>query len=147
MNNKKLERWAQLLLDTGKRNNMINFRTTKASTAEVVYPDGEAFFDKCLSTSSFDIYDPKISDDEDDQEAVSSANSSSDETQKTITADKMKKSDYAALYSSKIHKANQVFHFFGVFMIDKLSKDGVDCYYCSYKRVGTKIDLTTMKYS
>ena len=39
------------------------------------------------------------------------------------------------------------FHFFGVFMIDKLSKDGVDCYYRSYKRVGTKIDLTTMKYS
>ena len=39
MNNKKLERWAQQLLDTGKSNNMINFRTTKASTAEVVYPD------------------------------------------------------------------------------------------------------------
>lgn len=108
MNNKKLERWAQQLLDTGKRNNMINFRTTKASTAEVVYPDGETFFEKCLSTSSFEIFDPKISDDEDDQEAVSSANSSSDETQETITADKMKKSDYAALYSSKIHKANQV---------------------------------------
>ncbi len=108
MNNKKLERWAQQLLDTGKRNNMINFRTTKASTAEVVYPDGETFFDKCLSASSFEIYDPKISDDEDDQEAVSSANSSSDETQETITADKMKKSDYAAIYSSKIHKANQV---------------------------------------
>ena len=44
MNNKKLERWAQQLLDTGKRNNMINFRTTKASTAEVVYPDGEGMW-------------------------------------------------------------------------------------------------------
>lgn len=104
----KLDRWAQQLLDTGKRNNMINFRTTKASTAEVVYPDGETFFEKCLSSSSFEIYDPKITDDEDDEEAVSSANSSSDETQETITADKMKKGDYAALYSSKIRKANQV---------------------------------------
>ena len=108
MNNKKLERWAQQLLDTGKRNNMINFRTTKASTAEVVYPSGEEFFEKCLNASSFEIFDPKIIDDEDDEEAVVSAYSSSDETQETITADKMKKSDYAALYSSKIHKANQV---------------------------------------
>ncbi len=108
MDNKKLERWAQLLLDTGKRNNMINFRTTKASTAEVVYPNGEAFFEKCLSASSFEIYDPKISDDEDDEEAVLSANTSSDETQETITADKMKKSDYIELYSPKIRKANQV---------------------------------------
>ncbi|WP_022755888.1 DUF4011 domain-containing protein [Butyrivibrio fibrisolvens] len=108
MENKKLERWAQQLLDTGKRNNMINFKTTKASTAEVVYPDGEAFFEKCLSTSSFEIFDPKIADNEDDEEAVSTASSSSDETQDTITADKMKKSDYAALYKGSIRKANQV---------------------------------------
>ena len=108
MDNKKLERWAQQLLDTGKRNNMINFRTTKASTAEVVYPDGEEFFNKCLSATSFEIYDPKIADDEDDEEAVSSADSSNDETQETISADKMHKKDYAALYSPKIRKANQV---------------------------------------
>ena len=108
MDNKKLDRWAQQLLDTGKRNSMINFKTTKASTAEVVYPDGESFFEKCLSTSSFEIYDPKISDDEDDEEAVASVNEASDETQETISADKMKKSDFASLYSPKIRKANQV---------------------------------------
>ncbi len=108
MENKKLERWAQQLLDTGKRNNMINFKTTKATTAEVVYPDGESFFEKCMTMSSFEIYDPKIEDDEEDEEAVTSANTSSDETQETITADKMKKSDYATLYSSKIRKSNQV---------------------------------------
>lgn len=108
MDNKKLVRWAQQLLDTGKRNNMINFRTTKASTAEVVYPSGEEFFNKCLSASSFEIYDPRIVDDEDDEEAVYSANSSNDETQETISADKMYKKDYLALYSSKIRKANQV---------------------------------------
>ena len=55
MDNKKLERWAQQLLDTGKRNNLINFKDTKASTVEVVFPDGEAFYEKCLSTSSFEI--------------------------------------------------------------------------------------------
>ena len=101
MNNKKLECWAQQLLDTGKRNNMINFRNTKASTAEVVYPDGEEFFNKCLSATSFEIYDSKIVDDEE-------ADSSNEETQETISADKMQKKDYAALYSPKICKANQV---------------------------------------
>lgn len=38
------------------------------------------------------------------------------------------------------------FHFFGVFKMDKLSKDDLDCFYRSYKRVGTKIDLNTMEY-
>jgi hypothetical protein len=87
---------------------MINFKTTKASTVEVVYPDGEAFFQKCLSASSFEIYDPKIADDEDDEEAVTTVNEAADETHETIAADKMKKGDYAALYSSKLRKANQV---------------------------------------
>lgn len=108
MDNKKLERWAQLLLDTGKRNNMINFKTTKASTAEVVYPDGEEFFQKCLNNSSFEIYDPKIADDEDDEVAVTSINETTDETNETIATDKMNKGDYVELYSSKLRKANQV---------------------------------------
>lgn len=108
MDNKKLERWAQQLLDTGKRNNLINFKDTKASTAEVVFPDGESFYEKCLSASSFEIYDPKITDTEDDEEAVSSANNSEDETQEIVAADKLKKSDYIELYSSRIRRNNQV---------------------------------------
>ena len=35
MDIKKLDKWADLLLDTGKRNNLINFKDTKASTMEV----------------------------------------------------------------------------------------------------------------
>ncbi|SCY14145.1 DUF4011 domain-containing protein [Butyrivibrio sp. INlla14] len=108
MDNKKLERWAQQLLDTGKKNNLINFKDTKASTAEVVFPDGESFYEKCLSASSFEIYDPKIADTEDDEEAVASANTSEDETQEIVAADKLKKSDYVELYSSRIRKNNQV---------------------------------------
>ena len=38
------------------------------------------------------------------------------------------------------------FHFFGVFIVDELSKDGIDCVYHTYKRIGTKMDLNTMKY-
>lgn len=36
MNNKKLSRWAELLLDTGKRNNLVNFHDTKLSTVEIL---------------------------------------------------------------------------------------------------------------
>lgn len=108
MDNKKLERWAQLLLDTGKRNNLINFKDSKASTVEIVFPDGKTFYEKCLSVSSFEIYDPKIADNEDDEEAVTSANTTEDETQEIVAADKLKKSEYIELYSPKVHKSNQV---------------------------------------
>lgn len=43
---KKLDQWADLLLDTGKRNNLINFRDTKASTAEVLLPSPDVLFEK-----------------------------------------------------------------------------------------------------
>lgn len=36
MDTKKLDKWADLLLDTGKRNNLINFKDTRASTVEVL---------------------------------------------------------------------------------------------------------------
>jgi len=35
----KLNKWADLLLNTGKRNNLINFKDSKTATAEVIYPD------------------------------------------------------------------------------------------------------------
>ena len=44
---KKLDRWAEKLLDTGKRNNLINFKDTKTSTAEIIYPECETVFSKC----------------------------------------------------------------------------------------------------
>ncbi len=108
MDTKKLERWAQQLLDTGRRNNLINFKDTKASTAEVVFPDAETFYSKCLSSSSFEIYDPKIADNEDDEEAVVSANTTEEYSQELVSADKMKKSEYIDLYSSKIRKSDQI---------------------------------------
>ena len=39
MDIKKLDSWAEQLLDTGKRNNLINFKDTKSSSVEVVVPD------------------------------------------------------------------------------------------------------------
>lgn len=37
MDAKKLDKWADLLLDTGKRNNLINFKDLRASTVEVLH--------------------------------------------------------------------------------------------------------------
>ena len=39
-----LNKWAELLLDMGKRNNLISFKGTKLSTVELVAPDFSTLF-------------------------------------------------------------------------------------------------------
>ena len=43
----KLNKWANLLLDTGKRNNLISFKDSKATSVEIVSPDFDTVFFKC----------------------------------------------------------------------------------------------------
>ena len=57
---KKLDQWADLLLDTGKRNNLINFKDTRISTVEVLLPSSEVFFEKVNGVARFEVFDPKI---------------------------------------------------------------------------------------
>lgn len=59
---KKLDSLADKLLDTGKRNNLISFKDTKTSTAEVVYPNCETVFSRCSVGHVFEVFDPKIPD-------------------------------------------------------------------------------------
>ena len=66
MDTKKLDKWADLLLDTGKRNNLINFKDTKASTVEVLLPDPDALFEKIDGATAFEVFDPKIVEEDDD---------------------------------------------------------------------------------
>lgn len=42
MDTDKLRKWDELLLDTGKRNNLIHFKESKAGTVEIVYPAAAA---------------------------------------------------------------------------------------------------------
>lgn len=63
---KKLDQWADLLLDTGKRNNLINFKDTRMSTVEVLLPSAEVFFEKVNGIARFEVFDPKIA--EEDEE-------------------------------------------------------------------------------
>ncbi len=61
---KKLNRWAEKLLDTGKRNNLISFKDTKASSAQIVFPECEKVFSKCSVGQVFEVFDPKIPDED-----------------------------------------------------------------------------------
>ena len=70
MDTKKLNRWAELLLDTGKRNNLVNFKDTKASSVEVLFPNTATLFSKAENSSVFEVYDPKLADDEDELEEI-----------------------------------------------------------------------------
>ena len=46
MNKQKLDKWAELLLDTGKRNNLVNFRDTRLGSVDILLPNFSAVFDK-----------------------------------------------------------------------------------------------------
>ena len=43
---RKLERWKRELLDTGKRNKMINYKETKRTTLRILEPDASTLFNK-----------------------------------------------------------------------------------------------------
>lgn len=76
---KKLETWASLLLDTGKRNNLINFKDSKASSVEILIPDAESMLSKTESSTQFEVYDPKIADEEPLEEETETAEAIMDE--------------------------------------------------------------------
>lgn len=97
VNKSKLESWANKLLDTGKRNNLINFKDTKSSTIEIVYPEVQSIFEKVESSSSFEIFDPKFEETENEAEAKT------DEI-----SDEESKKRFVSTYSPKIKKHNQV---------------------------------------
>ena len=95
---KKLDRWAEQLLDTGKRNNLINYRNTKASSAEIVSPDCKTVFSKCSVGHVFDIFDPKIAETDLDVEGITDSRKDN----------KLTKNEYIASYSSKLKNENQL---------------------------------------
>lgn len=45
----KLKLWRQRLLDTGKRNKLLNFRETKRSTLKIIYPEIDILYSDILS--------------------------------------------------------------------------------------------------
>ena len=56
MDTKKLDRWADLLLDPGKRNSLINFKDVKASTAEIIIPNSSTLFEITKESSHLRVH-------------------------------------------------------------------------------------------
>ena len=46
MEKSNLSRWAELLLDLGKGNNLVNFKDVKLKTVEILLPEMETLFEK-----------------------------------------------------------------------------------------------------
>ena len=105
MDTKKLDRWASLLLDTGKRNSLVNFKDTKASTVEIIKPNPEELFDKVESSVSFEVFDPKIADDEDGEYSTDKYPDGSGQNEKK---EKLSRQDYIDTYGSRLRKNNQI---------------------------------------
>lgn len=94
---KKLDSLADKLLDTGKRNNLISFKDTKTSTAEVIYPNCETVFSKCSVGHVFEVFDPKIPDTDQDEFDDAEEASEKAEDDKGLS-----KEEYKTRYASRI---------------------------------------------
>lgn len=103
---KKMERWIQELLDTGKRSNLINFKDTKVSTVQVIAPSSEDFFHSCTRGGTFEIFDPKISDvlfEEEDSE-ITEGDSSDPEKTENRKKERLNRQDYLDLFAGRLKK-------------------------------------------
>ncbi len=97
MDLQKLSKWAELLLDTGKRNNLINFKDTKKSTVEILSPDFVALFKRAEHSAVFEIYDPKLENEEEEFDF-------SDGFEESRAAGRISKAEYLAAYGKKLKK-------------------------------------------
>lgn len=97
MNKQKLDKWAELLLDTGKRNNLINFHETKAASADVLKPDFAALFDKAANAATLEVYQP-------------AATAADDGTRTRVAAQttELTAEQYVERYGAKLKKSNQI---------------------------------------
>lgn len=109
MNNDKLNRWAELLLDTGKRNNLINFKDTKTGVVEIVSPNIEILFSKIDHSVGFEVYDPRLADDEEDEASFNAGENENekDGEEDRVQGERISKENYVKKYGNSI-KNNQV---------------------------------------
>lgn len=107
MDTKKLDKWADLLLDTGKRNNLINFKDTKALTVEILLPSPDTLFGKVDGSASFEVFDPNTDMEDDNSESLSEADHAQIESSADLDS-ASKKSAFLSQYSGKIKRQNQL---------------------------------------
>lgn len=54
---KTFEKWCEKLLDTGRRNNLINFKETLSSTLDILSPDADEIFKRVSGGEKLSFYD------------------------------------------------------------------------------------------
>ncbi|MGM9999137.1 MAG: DUF4011 domain-containing protein [Candidatus Bruticola sp.] len=104
MNSKKLEKWANLLLDTGKRNNLINFKDSKFASVEVLLPSSDLILEKIEGNTQFSVFDPKINDDEELSEGSSLSGTQSVAQESDFDA----RNSYLAKYGQRLKTQKQL---------------------------------------
>lgn len=57
--NKNIQAWAEKLLDTGNRNNLVNFKERKGTTVEFVAADPGEIFDSLVHGKEYDAFDTR----------------------------------------------------------------------------------------
>lgn len=107
MDTKKLDKLAELLLDTGNRNNLINFKDRKASTVQVLMPAADVLFGKVENLTQFEVFDPKIIDEDDEPEEKPDSEGRESEGVENSEAKKSKEA-FLAEYGRKIKRQNQM---------------------------------------
>ncbi len=98
MNAEKLNKWAELLLDTGKRNNLIHFKDSKTSTVEILSPDFVTLFNRAEHSAVFEVYDPKLEDEEEEFAFIE------EEGEENREEKYVSKADYLSAYKSKLKR-------------------------------------------
>lgn len=106
MDTKKLDKWADLLLDTGKRNNLINFKDTRVSTVEVLLPTCNELFERIDGATSFEVFDPKVFEEDNPGEPFGPERLQIEAPEESDISDG--KSAFLAQYSEKIKRKNQL---------------------------------------
>lgn len=93
----KLHAWENLLLDTGKRNNLVNFKDTKGSTAEVVLPDFATLFSRAEHAAEFEVF---VGEEEEKRTNTKTENADNSNDAPQVIS----KEEYKARYSEKLKK-------------------------------------------
>ena len=96
----KLRAWESLLLDTGKRNNLVSFKDTKGSTVEVLAPDFSTLFSKAEQSAEFEVFPIEEKDVQGAENAGVSATLPTKEEFVALYADKLKKKQILAYSTS-----------------------------------------------
>lgn len=99
----KLNKWADLLLDTGKRNNLINFKDSKMGTVEIIYPNFNSIFSKAEQAVTLEVYDPKMNNEEEIDDIVEYS-----EPQEEYRFKNISKEEYTEKYVRNLKKNSQI---------------------------------------